>query len=200
MTAAVLIPVKDFRQAKGRLAGALSATERAALARAMASAVVRAAAPLPAFVVCDDDDVATWAAAAGAAVLWRPGLGLNGAVSDGVAALASAGFDRVLVAHSDLPLASQLGWLAPLPGITLVPDRRDDGTNVVCVPAGSAFTFSYGPGSFRRHLAVARTVGVAVRVVRDPRLGWDVDVPDDLDHPSLQGGLPSTPTSPGNRA
>ncbi len=200
MRAAVLIPVKDFRRAKGRLAGALSAAERSALARTMASAVVRAAAPLPTFVVCDDDDVAAWAASAGAAVLWRPGLGLNGAVSDGVAALASSGFDRVLVAHSDLPLASQLSGLAPLPGVTLVPDRRDDGTNVVCVPTRSAFAFSYGPGSFRRHLAQARTLGVAVRVVRDPRLGWDVDVPDDLDHPSLRGGAPSTPTSPGNRA
>jgi len=200
VTAAVLIPVKDFRQAKGRLAGALSATERAALARAMASAVVRAAAPLPTFVVCDDDDVATWAAAAGAAVLWRPGLGLNGAVTDGVSELATAGFERVLVAHSDLPLASQLARLAPLPGITLVPDRRDDGTNVVCVPAGSAFTFAYGPGSFRRHLASARALRVAIRVVRDPHLGWDVDVPADLDHPALQGGMPSIPTSPGNRA
>src|SRR5215211_7692005 len=100
---AVLVPVKDFRQAKVRLAGALAPSEREALARSMAANVVTAARPLPVFVVCDDDAVATWARAAGASVLWRPGRGLNGAVTSGVTSLADAGLDRVIVAHSDLP-------------------------------------------------------------------------------------------------
>jgi 2-phospho-L-lactate guanylyltransferase len=197
---AVLIPVKDFRQAKVRLAGALAPRERAALARSMASTVVTAAAPLPVVVVCDDDDVANWARAAGASVLWRPGLGLNGAVESGVASLAADGVDRVIVAHSDLPLARKLSWVALLAGITIVPDRRDDGSNVVSVPAGVGFTFSYGPGSFRRHAAEGRRLGLAVRVVREPRLGWDVDIPDDLAHPALEEALSWSPTSPVSRA
>ena len=39
-----------------------------------------AAAPLPAFVACDDERVAEWAEAHGAHVSWGPGLGLNGAI------------------------------------------------------------------------------------------------------------------------
>jgi 2-phospho-L-lactate guanylyltransferase len=188
---AALVPVKEFRQAKARLAGVLGPAEREALARSMADHVVAAARTLAVHVVCDDPDVAAWARAQGAEVLWRPGLGLNGAVTSGVESLAHRGFTRIVVAHSDLPLALELAWLAHLPGITLVPDRRDDGTNVVCLPAGVRFRFAYGPGSFRRHAAEARRLREPLRVVREPRLGWDVDVPDDLSHPALEEVLSS---------
>lgn len=177
---AVLLPVKSFRHAKVRLSAALDEPHRAALARDMATTVLHAAGALPVSVVCDDDDVAAWAAQQGAAVIWSPGRGLNGAVTDGVAALDAQGFERVIVAHADLPHALDLAWVADVDGVTLVPDRRDDGTNVACVPAGSGYVFSYGPGSFARHCAEAERLGLRLRIEREVRLGWDVDVPDDL--------------------
>jgi 2-phospho-L-lactate guanylyltransferase len=177
---AVLVPVKAFHLAKARLAPVLGESERVALARRMAATVVAAAAPLPVAVVCDDGDVADWAAGAGAEVVWRPGRGLDQAVADGVAALEDAGRRRVIVAHADLPLATDLAWVAAFTGVTIVPDRRDDGTNVMSLPTGAGFRFAYGPGSFRRHAAEARRLGLGLRVVRDPNLAWDVDVPDDL--------------------
>jgi 2-phospho-L-lactate/phosphoenolpyruvate guanylyltransferase len=181
---AVLVPVKRFAAAKVRLAPALGAGERSALARSMAATVVAAAAPLPVWVVCDDAEVAEWAVAAGAAVLSKPGRGLNGAVNEGVADLAAAGVDAVIVAHADLPLATDLGWVGRFDGVTLVPDRHDDGTNVACVPARSGFTFAYGPGSFGRHRAEAARLGLGLRVCRERRLGWDVDLPGDLALPA----------------
>ncbi len=180
---AVLIPVKAFRDAKGRLAEALTPAERAELARSMATSVVRAAAPLPVWVVCDDDDVAAWAAEVGASVLWKPGRGLNGAVEEGVADLAGRGVATVIVAHADLPHAERLAHLAGTEGVTLVPDRHEDGTNVAVVPAAAGFVFAYGPGSFHHHAAEADRLGLPVRVVREPRLAWDVDRPDDLNAP-----------------
>ena len=183
--AAVLVPVKGFRHAKVRLASALDADERSALARRMADGVVARRRPLPVFVVCDDDEVAAWARSLGAEVLWRPGRGLNRAVDDGVVALAALDVERVVVAHADLPMATDLAWPARHDGVTLVPDRRDDGTNVACVPTRAGFEFSYGPGSFRRHGAEARRLGLPLRVVREPSLGWDVDLPSDLDHPAV---------------
>jgi 2-phospho-L-lactate/phosphoenolpyruvate guanylyltransferase len=179
----VVVPVKAFTQAKVRLASALAPDERAALARHMAEIVLLAADPLPVTVVCDDDDVRAWAERSGARVVWCPGRGLNGAVSDGVSALLADGVATAIVAHADLPLATRLDWLAGFPGVTVVPDRRFDGTNALAVPADAGFRFSYGPGSFGRHRAEAARLGLAARIVQDPHLGWDVDLPADLAYP-----------------
>jgi len=161
---AVLIPVKAFDQAKRRLGVTLSDPERIALVRSMASNVVAACTPLPVAVVCDDDEVAAWATGLGATV----------------DRLAAAGVAWVTVAHGDLPRASGLGTLAPFDGVTLIPDRHDDGTNVLRLPAGSDFRFAYGPGSFRAHRAEAVRLGLPVRVLRVPTLAYDVDWPADL--------------------
>ncbi|MGH9280024.1 MAG: 2-phospho-L-lactate guanylyltransferase [Acidimicrobiales bacterium] len=177
---AVLVPVKAFGDAKLRLAPALAPLARAELAKAMATHVLDAARPLPAAVVCDDLEVATWARGRRVLVIWEPERGLNRAVEAGVARLASAGARRVIVAHGDLPLASGLSWVARFPGVTVVPDRMDNGTNVICVPAAAPFGFSYGPGSFARHTAEALRLGLPLRVVREKNLGRDVDTPDDL--------------------
>src|SRR5664280_675238 len=79
---AVLVPVKAFSQAKRRLHLALSEPERAELARAMADRVVSAAHPLPVVVVCDDNEVAEWARARRALVVWEPGRARNGAEAE----------------------------------------------------------------------------------------------------------------------
>ena len=47
-------------------------------------------------------------------------------------------------------------------------------------PADSGFRFSYGPGSFERHVAEARRLGLPIRVVDDPTLAIDIDEPADL--------------------
>jgi 2-phospho-L-lactate guanylyltransferase len=186
MTTHVLVPIKSFRQAKVRLASALNAADRADLARRMAARVLTAARGLPTWVVCDDDEVAAWSVEHGAGVLWTPGLGLNGAVADGITRLtADQGALEVIVAHADLPLADDLRRVAGFAGITFVPDRHDDGTNVLCLPTGIGLELAYGPGSFARHRAEADRLALPYRVLRDPRLGWDVDVPDDLAYESL---------------
>lgn len=177
---AVLVPVKNFAEAKIRLAPALGPADRSELARTMATGVVAAARPFPVAVVCDDVDVARWARALAALVIWEPGRGLNGAVEAGVEQLGTAGVGRVIVAHADLPYAAGLGALAGTAGVTLVPDRQRDGTNVIVVPTGAGFRFSYGPGSFARHVLEADRLGLAATVVEDPRLAFDVDWPADL--------------------
>lgn len=176
----VLVPVKAFGEAKLRLAPVLTPQRRASLARAMAEAVLRSAHGLPTAVVCDDREVADWARSLGTLVVWAPGRGLDRAVQLGVAHLARAGAATVIVAAGDLPLADDLTWVADFDGTTIVPDRRGDGTNVIAVPTDRPFAFSYGPGSFARHLAEARRLGGPVRVVEVPELAWDVDLPDDL--------------------
>jgi 2-phospho-L-lactate guanylyltransferase len=177
---AVLVPIKAFGEAKRRLDRALSGPERADLARAMADRVIAVARPLPVAVVCDDIEVADWARARGALVVWEPGRGLNGAVQAGVEYLRCGGVTQVTVAHGDLPHALDLADVGEAVGITLVPDRYGNGTNVIVVPADAGFQFSYGPGSFARHQAEAGRLGLTVRVLDRPDLAYDIDEPDDV--------------------
>ena len=147
----------------------------------MAAGVVTAAKPLPTWVVCDDHEVARWAMGVGVRVLWRSAPGLNEAVTAAVRFLATLGFGQVIVAHGDLPLAVDVTWVGDFDGVTIVPDRRGEGTNVLSVPAAVPFVFAYGVGSAPKHRAEADRLGLACRVVADEQLGWDVDTPDDLD-------------------
>ena len=176
---AVIVPIRSFEGALSRLAGILGRPGCRDLMRVMAGRVVAAADGLPVYVVTDDPDVAAWAAGLGAAVVPAGRPGLTSAVTVAVDHLASAGIERAVVAHADLPLARSLRPAAG-PGLTIVPDRQRDGSNVVCVPTSAGFRFSYGPDSFSRHVAEARRLGLAVTVVEDDALAADIDHPEDL--------------------
>lgn len=196
-TTAVVVPVRSFDGALSRLAGVLDPARRRDLMRELAGRVVAAGQPHPVHVVTSDPEVAEWADAVGAAAIrvGEPGpgpvkrlaataaeggeIGLTASVTAAVQRLASAGVQRAVVAHADLPLVESLE-AAVGPGLTIAPDRHRDGSNVVCVPAAAGFRFAYGPGSFERHLAEAERLGLPVTVVDDPALAWDLDHPEDL--------------------
>jgi 2-phospho-L-lactate/phosphoenolpyruvate guanylyltransferase len=193
LPAVAVVPVKDFRSAKGRLAGVLDESARSRLARALAGGVVAAAAPLPVAVVCEDDDVADWARSAGAAVIRTSASGLDDAVAGAVERLAHGGVVRAVVVHADLasPVALTPFSVAVGPDdVLVVPDRHGDGTNLLSVPTGRGFVFRYGPGSADRHVGEAERCGLRPRVVTDEHLGWDVDDPEDLQLPAHLGVLP----------
>ena len=189
--AVVLVPIKAFHLAKGRLAGVLDPARRERLARWTAEQVLAAAGDGPVAVVCDDPTVAAWALEHGALVLREEGLGLNGAVDHAVEMLRADGHRHVVVVHGDLPRPSPLGSFARARTITLVPDSRSDGTNLLSFPIDVGIRAAYGGGSFRRHLAAALTTGCAVEVVRDPFVALDIDHPADLTHPLVKDVLPA---------
>lgn len=197
VSAGVIVPVKSFSKAKQRLAPQLSPSERADLARAMATHVVSVAEPFEVFVVCDDAEVASWARSLGAEPVMCPEAGLNPAVTRGVEHLRRRGFRQAVIAHGDLPLAAgfaqfadeQFSYDSAEASVCIAPDRWEKGTNVLSVPADCDFPFSYGPDSFRRHIREADRLGLAVKIHRDPSLAWDIDLPRDL-NPEVLTALP----------
>jgi 2-phospho-L-lactate/phosphoenolpyruvate guanylyltransferase len=180
----VVVPIRTFALGNTRLASALDSDTRTALAVRLAGRVLDAARPAHVIVVTSAPEVAIWARAHGADVIADPGS-LDAAAASGAAELVARGYQRVVIAHADLPLASSF---APVtrdgaqPVAVVVPCHRDDGTPVLSLPALAApdFDFAYGIGSFRRHVAAAKRAGLGVRVVRDATLGFDVDTVDDL--------------------
>jgi len=183
--AGVVIPIRAFAGGLARLAGRRSPLERADLARRFAGRVAAAAGARPVVVVTSAPEVREWAAEIGVETIADPGS-LDGAADAGRSFLSDLGCARVVVAHADLPWARSLDPVTgdgAEPVVAIVACHRDDGTPVLSLPAAAAaaFRFAYGPGSFRRHLDEAGRLGLTVRVVDDPDLAFDVDVPADLD-------------------
>lgn len=184
---AVVIPIKAFHQAKERLSDLLTPSERLVLAKMCAERVLRAVAGYKVFVVCDDEAVAQWATAHNAQIVWQTEAGLNNAVRAGVAAARVNKFELAMIVHSDLPLATSFSQLfsdcdldSLKTSITLVPDRHEDGTNVMILPTSSDFEFAYGRNSFITHQHLAKKCNLALRIIYDQQLSVDIDTAEDL--------------------
>lgn len=182
-TAGIVVPLRSFSLGKARLADRLDATARADLARTMADRVVDAAGPRPIVVVSSAPEVLEWAAQRRIATVDDP-ASLDAAADAGREWVRARRLARVVVVHADLPLVTTLDTVTSggdAPVVVAVPCHRHDGTPVLAIPSDVPFRFSYGPGSFERHRAEAERLGLELRVLDDPALAFDVDVPDDLD-------------------
>jgi 2-phospho-L-lactate guanylyltransferase len=180
--AGVVVPIRSFRFGNMRLASVLDDDARVALARRMADTVVAAAAERALVIISSAPEVARWCTAHDLPRLDDPGS-LDAAAAAGQQWVRDQGWARVVVVHGDLPFAASLDDVAndgAARVAVLVPDHRGDGTPVISVPVDVTFPYAYGPGSFARHVSAAEGAGLAVRVVRDHALGFDVDVPEDL--------------------
>jgi 2-phospho-L-lactate/phosphoenolpyruvate guanylyltransferase len=180
--AGVVLPLRSFTEGKARLASRLGSDARAQLVRRMADCVADAAGDRTVVVVSDALDVRAWADDRGFTTIADPGS-LNAAADTGRAHLRALGLARVVIAHADLPFATTFDHVAgdgERDVAVIVPCHRDDGTPVLSLPVDVPFRFQYGAGSFARHCTEAQRVGLETRVVRDPALAFDVDVPDDL--------------------
>ncbi len=185
---AIIIPIKAFHQAKERLSDLLTPAERFILAKLCAQKVLNASVGYQIFVVCDDQEVAEWARLQNANVVWQTSVGLNNAVNDGVAAVRARNFDLAMIVHSDLLLATGFSHLLNdcepqtlTTSITIVPDRHEDGTNVMVVPTATDFEFAYGRNSFIEHQKIAKNCNLTVRIIHDRYLSVDIDTVQDLD-------------------
>ena len=180
----VVLPIRSFAGGKTRLATRLSPQERAELLKATATRVVKAADALPIVVMSNDEGVVEWAREQGLLCLSEPG-GLDQAAQTALGWATGQGFQRTIVVHGDLPSITSLEAVVSVPGevqVVIVRGHRDGGTPVLSVPCGVDFRFSYGVGSFDRHLRETSRLGLRSRVVEDRRLATDIDLPQDLVH------------------
>lgn len=148
------IPVKSFGISKRRLDGHLDSEARAVLARRLATHTVTAVIEAGGFpvVVTNDGDVRRWAGESGVESIDDFGRGLDHAA---YRIVERAGGDPWLVCHADLPLLAPLdlepALTAAVAGRAVIAPSSDGGTTLL--GAGRPdFRFTYGPGSFHRHL------------------------------------------------
>jgi 2-phospho-L-lactate guanylyltransferase len=184
-----LLPVKDPRRAKQRLAALLSPAEREELARLMyrhVLAALTAARNLDrVVVVTSDSQAAAEARAAGADVFLESDQASHSASADAAARRAmAAGARTVLLAPIDVPLVTTVEFeelaAQARSGVTIVPSADGTGTNALVRTPPDAIPSRFGPGSFQAHMAEACARGIEARVASPPGLVFDVDTPEDL--------------------
>jgi 2-phospho-L-lactate guanylyltransferase len=185
----ILVPCKSLALGKSRLAGLLSPEEREALCRQFLADTLRTAIEVVGAasvkLISADPEAQAIAGRFGIESYAEAWPDLNAALS-GVRAhiLASRAPRDILVLPIDLPLAapdSLREVLATAGDIVLVPDRKNAGTNILLLRAAAldTFCFAYGSDSFRIHCENATGQQRLVTVLRNEKLAFDIDEPED---------------------
>jgi 2-phospho-L-lactate guanylyltransferase len=184
----VLLPVKDFRNAKQRLASALDTGSRANLARAMLSDVLealsQAAAPNRVVVFTASDEVERMAHDVGFDVVLESAVDGHSAAVNSMVERLSATSTQILSIAGDLPKlrAEEIDFVMnnAIEPITILPSRDGTGTNGVLFLPPASIRMEYGEGSFGRHMSKVAAEGHRAQVLNIPGIAFDIDTPEDL--------------------
>ena len=194
-----LLPLKDFVQAKQRLAGCLTVSERRGLFHAMVEDVLTVLAAHPGFeriVVVSDDPAAQLLAEHFGIDCWSErGLGrsgLNGVVAAALQEMATltqseSKVSVAMVIHGDLPLLGEKELdllisqhaaltLAHPSAVSIATDRHGRGSNILMCDPARVPALSYGRDSCAAHQA-----GIA----------QDIDTQEDLQRLLAMIALPA---------
>jgi 2-phospho-L-lactate guanylyltransferase len=188
---ALLLPVKDLKNAKKRLSDVLTPEERFGLAGAMLADTIRAVRGVERaekiFVVTNYEPAMNIAEEYGWEII-RETLQLS--ESDSVDAASRTcekiGVKGLLRVPLDLPLlrSSDIDDLLCIdcqaPALVIVSSRDGTGTNAMLRTPPTLFPSHFGNGSFAKHIAEAEKAGARIIIRCNARLEMDVDDKSDL--------------------
>ncbi len=188
---ALLLPIKDLRNAKQRLAGVLTPEERFGLAQAMLADTMRAVRGVKladkTFVITSYEPAMEAAAKYGWEILREEQQISESASVDYASRLcAGGGVTALLRLPLDLPLVQPgdiddlLATECSAPAVVMVPSRDGTGTNAILRMPPTLSPSHFGPDSFTKHRREAEQAGARIIVRRNDRLEMDVDDEADL--------------------
>jgi 2-phospho-L-lactate guanylyltransferase len=188
---ALLLPIKDLRNAKQRLAGVLTPDERFGLAQAMLTDTIQAVRGVQhadkIYVITSYEPAMETAAKYGWEVFREERQISESASVDYASRLCSdRGVTALLRFPLDLPLVQSgdidnlLATECASPAVVIVPSRDGTGTNAILRTPPVLFPSHFGPDSFAKHRSEAERAGARIIVRRNERLEMDVDDDSDL--------------------
>ena len=188
---ALLLPIKDLRKAKQRLAPLLTPAERLALAEAMlvdTIQAVRGVRKADRIFVVTNYEPAMQVAEENGWELLREEQQISESASVDAASrqCAERGITAVLRLPLDVPLAQSadiddlLAIDCAPPALVIVPSRDGTGTNAILRMPPTLFPSRFGNGSFTKHRGEAKRAGAHIILRRNARLEMDVDDEADL--------------------
>lgn len=187
-----IIPVKPLKNAKSRLSHVLTSDQRYEFAQAMFRHVLSVVTSVHyvtgVVVISRDTKALSIAREMGAKTIQESMVSdLNPALMRATAVVKSWRADGVLILPADLPFISVDDIKAMIrlsqtdnASIVIATDDEGDGTNALLVRPPGIIEYSYGKGSFQKHIESAYQAQATVISYYSDRLALDIDVPDDL--------------------
>lgn len=186
----ILLPVKNLAKAKQRLAAILDQSSRTELAQTMLSDVVSAIAAFAGdqVTLATSDAFAIELAQRNGFDVIRDEANVSetDAIEMATRVCEARGVESTLVIPGDIPLieAADLRSIyqaSQQAGSVIVPSADKRGTNAVWRCPASLFPLRFGNDSFMPHLSAAIATNKTCLVLSLPRIGLDIDRPEDLD-------------------
>ena len=190
MSVDAIVALKARSQSKMRLTSMLGDTAREALVEAMAVDVLSCLLMHPEIEAVHVVAGAGWSEGdplPRGITLWREAdWAVSGLIQAYELMTEKSAAEGLLFIHADLPCLDQEGLSAVIEAsaerhAVLCPDHADVGTNAVLRWRDQPLPLCLGNDSLRRHQRAADVAGVPWRIVRQPGLSLDIDLPADLD-------------------
>ncbi len=185
-----VIPMKPIRLAKSRLSGILTQEERQQLVMSLFShtlSELKASNVLNGILVVSADPIyQNYCDQKHVHFLQEiKTAGLNASINLAAEALLKRHADAMLVIHGDLPLLNQADLIplieqTPSPGVGLVMDRHQAGTNILFTVPPKVIPFCFGENSLIKHQEAARECNIPTHTILSESLSLDIDTPEDL--------------------
>ena len=186
-----LIPVKRFEAGKSRLREVFTMHELVLLNLSLFQNVfyrLKDSQQCERILVVSRESAALeWVKANGGEALLEDGEeSLNAALRQGLAWIAAQDPGSVLILPTDLPLLTEndvvmlCAHLPKDPGMLIVPDRTQTGTNTLFLTEPNLLSPQFGPGSFQAHCLQAEQLHLHQTVYLNPHIQQDIDTPEDL--------------------
>ena len=193
MTLWAIVPVKPLRMAKSRLSAVLTRNEREILSQQMlinTLDLLREVKEIErTLVVSRDTKALSIARKHGARTVTEYGAPeLNNALARATVVAQQYDISGLLVIPADLPLMRMddvetlISKATDPPVVVIAPDRHGRGTNALLSSPPGLIEYDFGIDSFERHVARAKAAGVRLIVCKNPSIGLDVDLPEDLEY------------------
>lgn len=186
----ILVPVKDLKSAKQRLASVLDQPARTQLAQAMLEDVLEVLAawnnhPEVALVTRDSFALTLASRFDFQVIVDHANTSETEAIAMATYICEMRHVDSTLVIPADIPLLAveelqQIYDAAPAEGTVLVPASDGRGTNAAFRRPAGLFPLQFGNDSFQPHLAAAQATSMPCVVLKLAGIGVDVDNPEDL--------------------
>jgi 2-phospho-L-lactate/phosphoenolpyruvate guanylyltransferase len=193
----ILVPVKNFANAKQRLSPILPQSARTVLAQAMLRDVLDALSEFGGdnvSLVTSDPFAKELVANYGFELIPDDSnVSETDAIVMATQVCEDRGIQSTLVIPGDIPLISAteieaIYTNAPQTGSVLVPAHDRRGTNAILRRPAALFPLRFGNDSFLPHLATAKSTGHACVVLSLGGIGLDIDSPEDLSQLALAPG------------